>query len=239
MTEPGIIFEDDNILLVNKPAGITVIPDRIHTTRETLQSLLQKGHGRLFVVHRLDKDTSGVICFAKDEVSHKALSLQFQNHTVNKIYKALVKGRVANSSGTIKEPIAENPSWPGTMKVNKRGKEALSIYEVLESFDHATLLQVEIKTGRTHQIRVHMAFIGHPLLVDEIYGQTSAFYLSSVKRGYKFSGEEERPTISRLTLHASELSLVHPLTGQAMKFNAPLPKDMETVLRLLRKYDSK
>ena len=235
---PEVVFEDDDLLIVNKPAGLTVIPDRIHTERETVQSMLQKQFGKLFVVHRIDRWTSGIVCFARTEASHRNLSIQFQNHEVKKFYKAVVKGRLNQKTGTIEAPIAENNSRPGTMLINKRGKDAISIYSVAEQFKHAALLTIEIKTGRTHQIRVHMESIGHPLLVDEIYGETPAFYFSSIKKKYKQSVEQERPTIARLTLHAFQLTLLHPTSKEEVSFTAPLPKDLETVLKLLRKYDS-
>ncbi|MFN8321163.1 MAG: RluA family pseudouridine synthase [Chitinophagales bacterium] len=238
MTEIPVIFIDEDIMVVNKPAGITVIPDRIHTDRETIQSILQKQFGRLWVVHRIDRFTSGVLCFARNETAHKHLSLQFQNHQVQKFYKAVVAGRMLERSGTVNQPIAENMARPGTMLIHRRGKEAVSIYEVEESFKHATLLNVEIKTGRTHQIRVHLAFLGNPLLVDDLYGKADAFYFSAIKRNYKPSREEERPTIARLTLHAFKVVLNHPASGELMSFTAPLPKDLETLLKLLRKYDS-
>ena len=233
-----IIFSDDELLLANKPSGITVIPDRIHTERETLQSILEKDFGKLFVVHRMDRGTSGIICFAKNETSHRHLSLQFQNHSVKKIYKAFVSGRMKTANGIIDTPIAESNTRPGTMIINKRGKDALTIYETEEQFKHATLLKVEIKTGRTHQIRVHLSSIGNPLLVDEVYSKSSAFYFSTIKKNYKQSDETERPTISRLTLHAYQLSFIHPKTNKEVSFVAPLPKDLETLLKLLRKYDS-
>lgn len=235
---PEVIFYDDDILVVNKPSGITVIPDRIHTERETLQNVFEKDFGKLFIVHRIDRGTSGILCFARNEAAHRHLSLQFQNHEVKKKYLAFVSGRMKSASGEIDLPIAESKTKPGTMLINKRGKNALTLYEVEEQFKHAALLKVEIKTGRTHQIRVHLAYMGNPLLVDELYASTEAFYFSKLKKNYKASGEAERPTISRLTLHAFELTFTHPARGTEITLRAPLPKDMETLLKLLRKYDS-
>jgi len=235
--KPEVIFEDADILVVNKPSGITVIPDRIHTERETVQRILEKQYGKLFVVHRIDRGTSGLLCFARNEAAHRHISLQFQNHTVQKFYTAIVKGRLTETTGTINAPIAENMVRSGTMLIHKRGKEAITHYTVLEQFRSAALVSVEIKTGRTHQIRVHFNYIGHPLLVDEVYGETPAFYFSSIKRNYKSSGEEERPTISRLTLHASRLTFIHPTKLAEVTFEAPLPHDMDTVVKLLRRYD--
>ena len=232
-----VIYSDEDMVVANKPAGITVIPDRIHTELETVQTILQKQFGKLWVVHRIDRPTSGVICFARNEVAHRNLSLQFQNHEVQKFYYAIVKGKMSIKSGVINEPIAENMARPGSMLIHKRGKDALTLFEVAEEFKHASLLKVEIKTGRTHQIRVHLASLGHPLFVDELYANTEAFFFSSIKKKYKPTNEEERPTIARLTLHAAQITLRHPSKGQEISFKAPLPKDMETVLKLLRKYD--
>lgn len=232
-----VIYSDDAIVVANKPAGITVIPERQHPENDTVQTILEKQFGRLWVVHRIDKYTSGVICFARNEVAHRHISLQFQNHEVKKIYLAVAGGRMHAPHGEINEPIAENMAHPGTMLVHKRGKDAFTIYDVVEEFKHATLLKVQIKTGRTHQIRVHLAYIGNPLLVDDIYAKREAFYFSALKRNYKPGAEEERPTIARLTLHASEVTFIHPATGLPVTYSAPLPKDLETLLKLLRKYD--
>ena len=235
--KPEVIFEDDDMIVVSKPSGLTVIPDRIHPDRPTAQSILQRDYGKLFVVHRIDRGTSGVLCFARNEAAHRNLSLQFQNHTVKKVYRAIVKGRLKQKEGMVDAPIAENTVRPGTMLIHKRGKDALTMYSVEEEFKHASLVKVEIKTGRTHQIRVHMASLGNPLLVDEVYAKAPAFFFSSIKRNYKQTDEEERPTIARLTLHAAALTLLHPVTGQEVTFESKLPKDMETVLKLLRRND--
>lgn len=231
-----ILYRDNDVLAVAKPAGVSAIPERFGKEASLYEMLLDSFPG-LMIVHRIDKQTSGVMIFARNEEAHRQLSLQFQEHTVQKIYKAVVKGRVHPPSGTINEPIAESQTRPGLMKVHKNGKPAVTHYRVAEQFKSCALLDVNIETGRTHQIRVHMAYIGHPLLVDEQYAGTSAFYFSSIKRDYKGSTEEERPTINRLTLHAYELTFTHPATGLPVTITAQLPKDIQTLLKLLRKYD--
>lgn len=232
-----VVFADEQLLIINKPSGLTVIPERFRSERESVQEMLEKEFGKLWVVHRIDRGTSGLVCFARNEEAHKHISAQFLNHQVGKFYLAIVSGKLSEKKGEINAPIAESQSKRGTMVVHKGGKEALTLYEVQEEFRHASLLRVELKTGRTHQIRVHLAYIGHPLLVDNTYSPNEAFYFSTIKRNYKHTDEVERPTIARITLHAAEVTLTHPTMGESMTFDAPLPKDMETVLKLLRKYD--
>ncbi|MFN8310717.1 MAG: RluA family pseudouridine synthase [Chitinophagales bacterium] len=234
---PEILFEDASILVVNKMPGIAVIPERVSTGKLSLQSMLEKQFGKLYVVHRIDRDTSGVICFARTEAAHRHLSKQFENRETRKFYSAIVEGRLEGQAGEISAPVLENPARLGTMMVHPRGKEALTLFEVQEQFQHAALLRVEIKTGRTHQIRIHFASCGHPLLVDPIYGK-DAFFLSSIKKKYKQTEEAERPTLARLSLHAALLEFKHPQTGESLHLEAALPKDLETALKILRKYDS-
>jgi 23S rRNA pseudouridine955/2504/2580 synthase/23S rRNA pseudouridine1911/1915/1917 synthase len=233
----SVIYEDDQLLIADKPSGLTVIPERFNTTKPCLQSILQEKYGKLWVVHRIDRETTGLVCFARNEEAHKNLSKQFETREVRKFYKVIVSGRLEGTEGEIDSPIMERPHKLGTMMVHPKGKEALTLFSLEEQFRSCALLNVEIKTGRTHQIRVHFAAVGHPLLVDSIYGQHEAFYLSSIKKKYKQSDPEEKPIISRLTLHAYELELNHPVTGKRMKFTSPLPHDMEALLKVLRKYD--
>jgi 23S rRNA pseudouridine955/2504/2580 synthase/23S rRNA pseudouridine1911/1915/1917 synthase len=231
------LFEDDTVLVVNKPPGLSTIPER-DAAMPSLLKELEKKHEKLFVVHRIDKDTSGVVCFTKTETAHKILNEQFEKHNVRKFYKAIVQGRMMNKEGQVRFPIATHPSKINMMVTHPKGKPSLTLYTVEEEFRHASLLHVEIKTGRTHQVRVHLAAIGNPLLVDAIYGNTNAFSLSSIKKNYKIT-EEERPLISRLTLHAAELHFYHPVSGEIIICKSALPDDMLLVLKLLRKWDIK
>jgi len=199
--------------------------------------MLEVIHGKLWVVHRIDRETTGVVCFARNEQAHKSLSLQFQNREVQKHYQVLVQGRLEGSEGEIDSPIMERPNKLGTMMVHPKGKEALTRFRLLEQFRSCALLDVNILTGRTHQIRVHFASAGHPLVIDSIYGGRESFLLSSIKKKYNQSEEIERPTMTRLSLHAHALMIAHPTSGSKMTFTSPLPHDFETVLKLLRKYD--
>lgn len=236
MSQIPIIFEDEYLVIANKPSGIASIPERNGSRENSFVGMLESQIGQLFVVHRIDKQTSGILCFAKTEDVHKALSLIFENREVEKEYFAVVKGNVLEPHGIINEPLAENPARPGTMKVYAKGKEAISEYWVNENFKHAAWLRVKIYTGRMHQIRVHLKSIGHPLLVDEIYTGTKNFHISSVMKNFKQNLEEEtRPTIARTTLHAAKLGFIHPITKQSISVEAPLPKDFEVLLKLLRK----
>jgi len=233
-----ILFQDPDLLVVAKPPGMLTIPERFDTGRPVLSELLKKEHGQVWTVHRLDEGTSGVMVFALSEAAHRSLSMQFEEHTVQKTYWALVKGCPAKESGEIDLPLSENPRKPGRMQVDREGgKPAQSSYRVVEKFKSGSLVEVLPRTGRTHQIRVHMAAISCPLLFDPIYGSTQPIYLSQLKRGYKPNrGEEERPIMDRLTLHALKLELTHPTSQERVTFEAELPKDLSVLLKHLRRY---
>ena len=233
-----IVFENDDLIALNKPSGILSIPDR-EGKEVSLKGLLKKKYGNIFTVHRLDKGTSGLIVFAKNEDSHKLLSQQFEGRQAKKIYVGLVIGSLLNKKGSIDSPIAEHPANTGTMIIHRRGKESLTDYEVLEGFGTYSWLQFRIHTGRTHQIRVHMKNIGHPVVCDELYGDGKPVLLSSFKRKYNLSknAEEERPILSRLALHAVNLAFTDP-GGKIMELEAGLPKDLKALLQQLRKWKS-
>lgn len=233
-----VIFEDDHLLVVNKAPGLLSIPDRFVPGKPNLQTLLSQEYGRVFVVHRLDRETSGILCFARTEAAHRHLSLQFENRQVEKTYLALVDGVPREPEGRIEKAIAPHPSQAGKMMVDDRGKPALTHYRTVETFRAFALLEVGIETGRTHQIRVHLAAIGHPLAVDTLYGQREGFYLSEIKgRRYNLGrGKEERPLMSRSSLHAWRLRLNHPGREELMTFEAEPPKDFRAMLKQLRKW---
>ncbi len=235
---PDIIYEDEHLLLANKPAGLLSIPGRYDKDAHSLLGLLNQRYGKVWTVHRIDRDTSGLIVFARNEEAHRHLSLQFEERRTKKSYLALLEGRLLQGEGLIDSPIAEDPAHPGKMMVARRGKAARTHYRLLESFRFFSLVEAEIETGRTHQVRVHFASIGHPLAADEMYGRRAAIFLSDIKqRGYHLGrGQEEQPLMSRLALHAWKLEFEHPATGEAMAFEAPLPRDFSAVLNQLRKW---
>lgn len=230
-----IIFENNEFIVLNKPSGMLSIPDR-EGIEISLKKLLQDKYGNIFTVHRLDKDTSGIIVFAKDEVTHKSLSKAFEGRLVEKFYLGLVMGKLYQKKGTINAPIAENTVKAGLMIIHKRGKESITDYKILEELKFYSLVQFQIHTGRMHQIRVHMKHIEHPIVCDAFYGSPSPVLLSSFKKKFKLSksDDEERPLLNRLALHSWKLNFI--LNKQSYSIEAPLQKDMQVTLQQLRKW---
>jgi 23S rRNA pseudouridine1911/1915/1917 synthase len=232
-----IVFEDAHLLVLNKPAGLVVHPGA-GTPRGTLVNALLRhvrdlsgvgGVLRPGIVHRLDRGTSGLLVVAKDDETHRSLARQFAGRSVEKEYEALVLGIPTAKSGTITTPIGRDPVHRRKMSIRApRGREARSDYRVVAAFDGAAHLRVRIHTGRTHQIRVHLASIGHPVAGDATYGGTRT---PSSRRA---AAREALLSLRRPALHAARLAFVHPLTGERLSFTAPLPPDMMAVLACLR-----
>jgi len=233
----NIIFENEQFIVINKPAGMLSIPDRIQS-EPSLKDFLKDKYGNIYTVHRLDKGTSGVIVFAKDEDTHKQLSKLFEGREVEKYYLGLVHGIVSPAEGTIDSPIAEHPAHNGTMITHAKGKPSITEYEVLESFSTFSWVKFHILTGRTHQIRVHMQHIGNSIVCDDVYGDGAPVLLSSLKRKYNLSKKEEaeRPILARLALHSWQLQFT--LNDEEFKFEAEVPKDLRALLQQLRKIGS-
>jgi 23S rRNA pseudouridine1911/1915/1917 synthase len=227
-----IVYEDDTLVVVNKAAGLVVHP-AAGTPSGTLanalayhfQHLPGGGTGvRPGLVHRLDRDTSGLLVVAKTESALENLSDQFRDRTVYKSYVALVHGRMATNSGKIDQPLARDPSNRTRMAVVRGGRNALTLYRVRRGFDRFTLLDVELKTGRTHQIRVHLAWLKHPVVGDDTYGAGRDNTIQDARLRARVR------SLNRQFLHAEKLGFTHPKTGEFVKFESPLPEALAELL---------
>ena len=221
----NVIYEDNDIIVVNKPKGMVVHPANgnyngtlvnaiMGMCKETLSGI--GGEIRPGIVHRLDKDTSGLLIIAKNDKAHVKMSDQIKNHEVKKTYIALVRGVIKENEATIDMPIGRSTSDRKKMAVNKEGKNAITHIKVLKRYDKYTLLQVNIETGRTHQIRVHLSYIGYPIIGDTTYS----------------NGKNEFGVVGQC-LHAKSLEFKHPITGKEMKLEAPLPEYFQDIINKL------
>lgn len=233
-----ILMDDPYFLIVDKSSGIPVIAERNSNPVPGLFDRLVAEHGEnLRLVHRIDKQTSGLVIIAKSLEVQQYFSELFMKREIDKYYLAFVEGTLQNEDwAEIDEPIFIKPNAT-TASVHKKGRKAVTLYRVLESFGASTLIECKLITGRTHQIRVHMEYVGYPLLVDRLYGRREEFFLSDIKkRRYRIKdGELELPLISRLTLHASRVVFKHPEKGQLIDIESPMPKDLNALLNQLRK----
>ena len=226
-----IVYEDDDLLVVNKPAGMVVHPAPGNYNGTLVNALMYhcgdnlssiNGVIRPGIVHRIDKDTSGLLMVAKNDKAHASLSQQLADHSLTRKYRAIVYSNIKEDEGTVDKPIGRDPSNRLRNAVTElNSKEAVTHYRVLERFGNYTLVEAQLETGRTHQIRVHMSYIKHPLLGDELYGPTKSKNAS--KLGAK-----------RQMLHAGVLGFIHPSTGEYIEFESALPEDFEKVLEKLR-----
>lgn len=218
------------------------IPDRYSPDKLSLHQLLLKKYEEIFIVHRLDKETSGILLFAKTAEAHKKFSSLFAKRDIRKFYLTVVDGQPYEDTATIDKPIAPTPNHLDRMRIDKRGKESITRYKVLQRFKEFSLLEVEILTGRTHQIRVHLESEGIPLASDPTYSRRQALFAADIK-GRKFKGvskksnKEIRPLISRSILHAWRLEFDHPITKEAITVEASIPKDIRAVVSQLKKWN--
>lgn len=232
-----IIYEDDDLVIVNKPAGMVVHP-AAGVNSGTLANALafhfqqlstRAGLARPGIVHRLDKDTSGLMVVAKNEAAHEKLADEFREREVFKSYVALVHGRVDAESGRIDQPLARDLSNRTRMAVVRGGRNALSLYRVRRRFERFTLLDVEIKTGRTHQIRVHLQWLKHPVVADQVYGGGRDKSVMDVQHRARINA------LKRQFLHAEQLAFRHPRTNEPLRFTAPLPQELTELLDALER----
>ena len=222
-----ILYEDKDILIVNKPKDMVVHPAPGHYEGTLVNAIMFhckdelsgiNGVLRPGIVHRIDKDTTGSIIICKNDEAHRKIAQQLKEHSITRKYRAIVYGRIMEEEGTVNAPIGRHPTDRKKMAINeKNGKPAVTHYKVLERFDKYTYIECQLETGRTHQIRVHMTSIGHPLLGDEVYG--------NAKCPFKLEGQ---------TLHAMTIGFIHPTTGEYVEYEAPLPEYFEHLLQILR-----
>ena len=221
-----ILYEDDQVIVVNKPKGMVVHPDNVHHRGTLVNALLFHCHDlsgiggvlRPGIVHRIDMDTTGSVIACKTDLAHESISAQLKEHNMGRKYIAIVCGHLKEKEGMIDAPIGRNEKDRKKMAVNyKNGKEAVTYYRVLKEFRDYSYIECRLKTGRTHQIRVHMAYIGHPLLGDRVYGHND-------KISIRLEGQ---------CLHAKELSFVHPVSGERIETDAPIPEYFESLLQKL------
>ena len=222
-----ILYEDEDVLVINKPKQMVVHPAPGHLTGTLVNALMYHCSGlsgingtmRPGIVHRIDMDTTGSLVVCKNDVSHQSLAEQLKEHTIHRVYEALVHGSVREDSGTIEAPIGRHPVERKKMCINpKNGRHAVTHYKVLERFEAYTYIQCELETGRTHQIRVHMASMGHPLLGDSVYGPRRCPF----------------PGLKGQTLHARTIGFIHPRSGEYLEIDAPYPKYFIELLDRLR-----
>lgn len=235
-----IIWEDEHFLVLNKKAGVLSIPDRYHDDKINLYSLLIKYRNEIFPLHRLDKETSGIMIYAKDEEAHRQLSEQFETREIYKEYLAILLRTPIERKGIIETNLAPSLVKKDMVVVSKKGKKAITEYEILEVFQDHSLCKVILHTGRQHQIRVHMAHIGTPLAIDNKYGSKSEIYAHEIKtrKFHQNRLKESKPLMSRHSLHSYKIGFNHPFTKEYLEFQAEPPKDFRALLNQLRKWTS-
>lgn len=239
---------DDHLLIVDKPAGLLAVPDRWDASRPSLIKLIHAAIAKpagwatacgltyAANAHRLDHDTSGVYVLARTRPALTDLVRQFRYREVKKTYLALVRGALASSPLTIDSPIGPDTRRPGLAMISARGRPSLSVAETVESFRGLSLVRVRPETGRLHQVRLHLKAAGCPIVCDADYGTNEPLYLSAFKKRYFESGAGERPLLARQALHAESVDLKHPATGERLRVEAPLPRDMAVAIKQLARH---
>lgn len=238
--KPSILFQNDTIVAMDKPAGFLSVPDRYHEDKPSLASVILTQFPTARPLHRLDFETSGVVLFCITPEAFGWYSDQFEKRTISKRYTAITEGRMLKEEGLIDEPLFTLTT--GTVVISKRGKSSQTQWKLHEAFKHHSLVEANPLTGRTHQIRVHLSSIGHPIVGDTLYGSAGQLYLSRLKGKNKYrlgkDEEEERPLLSRIALHASGISFEDFTTGDRLIVESDLPKDMKVAHAKLHQYSS-
>lgn len=234
-----ILWQDESLLVLNKPPGLLTLPDGYDASAPHMRSLLEPEFGRIWIVHRLDRETSGVLILARSAAAHRHLNTQFDQRRVDKRYDALLTGNPDWEQREIELALRANGDRKHRTVVDaQRGKPSLTRVRVLERFERYTLVEAQLLSGRTHQVRAHMAALGHPLAADLLYGAPGPVLLSELKPGFCPGIKGECAILKRTGLHAFSLALQHPLSGEWLEFQAPYPPDFAGALRQLRRYSA-
>ena len=231
-----VIYNDEDIVVLNKRSGLLIAADRYDESAPRLDLEAEKEFGKLFAVHRIDKDTSGCVIYAKNAESHRNLSMQFENREVTKIYHALVLGHPMWQEKTVDSKLlVDGDARHRTVLNQKYGKVAITDFKNLGNCGKFSWIEARPRTGRTHQIRAHLQSLGISIVCDPLYsGNQHPVFLSEIKKRWNGDSETERPLLSRLALHAYSLTLKHPKTGEELIFTAPYPKDMYATRKQLK-----
>ena len=233
----SVLWSDESMLVVNKPSGLLTLPDGYDPQAAHLRAVYEPIFGRLWMVHRIDRDTSGVILMARSSAVHRSLNTMFAERRVIKIYHALVSGETPWTEKVIRHPLLPDGDRKHRTIVDlRRGVPAHTELRVLERFSSYSLVEAHLHTGRRHQIRAHLASEGYPIVSDHLYGNGRGIYLSELKPRYQPTGTVEKPLLGRLGLHAWSVKLEHPATQKPLYFEAPYPKDLSAALKQCRKY---
>lgn len=248
--EYSIVFYDEHLIIVNKNSGVLALPDRWDTSVKSLDAILAEDilayspdseNKKIYPVHRIDKDTSGLIMYALTEEMHKLLSIEFQNRNIEKTYHAVISGCPAGADSVNNgneetsfycdaKLLPDGDKLHRTLIDNKHGKKSYTEFRVLKKMNKYSLIEAKPITGRTHQIRVHLQFLGYPILCDSLYGKIQKIYLSEIKRGWRGDKYEERPLLQRLALHAYSLKFIHPISKEVVQVCADYPKDLKSFI---------
>ena len=235
--EINLLYLNDSLIAVNKPAGLPSLPDGYNLSAPHLKSVLEPVYGRLWIVHRLDRDTSGVVLLARSAQAHRELNSRFEQHQVVKRYHAVVCGCPDWREKEVRLPLRpDGDRRHRTIVDEQRGKPSITEFHLLRSLGRYALVEASPHTGRTHQIRAHLAAIGLPILGDTLYGGQAGLFTSMIKPGFTCGSQKECALIERCALHAFSIDLPQPASAENLRLEAPYPKDFKAALRMLQRY---